>query len=74
MVLGKRYTCEEAFATGMINEVCRMESLKERAIAAGKRLAGKDGLNRNTLASIKRDLYRDTYKTLMEPILRFSKL
>ncbi len=74
LVLGKRYTCEEALATGMINEVCSMEQLRDRAITAGKRLAGKDGLNPITLSGVKKDLYRDTYVTLMEPVRMFSKL
>ncbi len=73
-MLGKRYTGEEALAARIINEVCSMESLKERAIAAGERLAGKDGLSRHVLSNIKRDLYRDTYKSLMEPVQMFSKL
>ena len=73
-VLGKRYTAEEGLAAKIINEVCPMEELREKAIEAGCRLAGKEGLNRKVLASIKYDLYRDTYRSLMDPVQFYSPL
>lgn len=73
-MLGRRYTAEEALAAKVINEVCPVEDLKEKAIQAGHRLAGKDGLSRKVLSSIKHDLYLDTYTSLMQPIKFHSKL
>ena len=73
-MLGKRYTCEEALAAKIVDEICPVEELKEKAVAAGNRLAGEEGLNREILASIKRDLYRDAYKALMEPVRFHSSL
>ena len=74
IALGKRYTAEEALSAKIVNEVCPVEELKVKAIAAGHRLAGKEGLDRKVLSSIKHDLYADTYKCLMEPIRFYSKL
>ena len=73
-MLGKRYTAEEALNCKMVNEICPVEQLKEKAIAAGLRLAGKDGLDRKVLSSIKQDLYKDTYESMMGPVLFYSKL
>ncbi len=73
-MLGKRYTAEEALSAKIVNEVCSMEELRERAIAAGNRLAGKDGLDRKVLSSLKYDFYRDTYRSLMDPIQFYSPL
>jgi enoyl-CoA hydratase/carnithine racemase len=74
IVLGKRYTAEEALSAKIVNEVCPVEELKAKAIAAGHRLTGKDGLNRRVLSSIKYDMYRDTYRSLMEPVRFYSNL
>ncbi len=74
IVLGKRYTAEEALSSKVVQETCPMEQLKEKAIAAGLRLAGKDGLDRKVLSTIKKDLYHDAYKSLMEPLNFYSSL
>ena len=74
MVLGKRYTAEEAKAVGIVNDVSPLNQLESRAIAAGNRLAGEDGLDRKTLAAIKHDLYRDVYRILMDPVRFYSQL
>lgn len=74
IALGRRYTGEEALEAKIINKVCPAEELRERAIEAGLQLAGKDGLSRNILASIKSDMYRDTYRSLMEPVRFYSNL
>ena len=73
MVLGKRYSGAEAKAAGIVNEVSSLENLKDSAIAAANRLAG-DGLDRKTLATMKRDLYRDAYRALNEPVRFYSKM
>ena len=73
-MLGKRYTAEEALSCKMVNEICPVEQLKKKAIAAGLRLAGKDGLDRKVLSGIKKDLYRDAYKALLDPIYFYSSL
>lgn len=74
IVLGRRYTAEEALASKMVQEICPVEQLKETAIAAGLRLAGKEGLDRKVLSTIKQDLYRDAYKSLSGPISFYSNL
>ena len=73
IVLGKRYTGEEAKAAGIVNEVSSPEELKDSAIAAANKLAG-DGLDRKTLATLKYDLYRDVYRALNEPVRFYSML
>ena len=51
-----------------MNEVCGVEDLKVRAIEAGHQLAGKEGLSRSVLSTIKHDLYIDTHKSLMKSV------
>ena len=74
VVLGRRYTAEEAKESKMVDEVCPMSQLEERALAAANKLAGKEGLDRRTLAAIKSDLYRDTVTALNEPVRFYSRL
>lgn len=74
VALGRRYTAEEAKEAGIVDEVCPMSELEERALTAARKLAGKDGLDRQTLSSIKRDLYRDAYIVLNEPVKYYSRL
>ena len=74
VVLGRRYTAEEAKESKMVDEVCPMSQLEERALAAANKLAGKEGLDRRTLAAIKSDLYRDTVAALNEPVRFYSRL
>ena len=74
LVLGKRYTAEEALSAKIVNEVCPVEELKVKAIEAGIRLSGKEGLDRHVLSTIKYDLYVNTYKSLMEPLKWHSNL
>ena len=73
-MFSKRYTCEEALAAKIVDEACPVEELKEKAIAAGNRLAGEEGLDWEILTSIKRDIYRDAYKALMKPMHFYSSL
>ena len=72
-MLGKRYTGEEAKATGIVDEVCPLAQLRETAIAAAGRLAGQ-GLDRRTLSTLKYDLYRDIAQALTEPPRVYSLL
>ena len=58
----------------IINEACPIEQLLKRAIAAGQRLAGKDGLDRDTLSALKKDTYRDVCTALREPTRFYSKI
>lgn len=74
VVLGRRYTAEEAKESKMVDEVCPMSQLEERALAAANKLAGKEGLDRRTLAAIKNDLYQDTVAALNEPVRFYSRL
>ena len=73
-VLGRRYTGEEAKENKIVDEVCPMSQLEERALAAADKLAGKEGLDRRTLAALKGDLYRDVYACLSEPVRFYSRL
>ena len=74
LVLGKRYTGEEARAAGIVDEACAQPQLKKTALAAAVRLAGGDGLDRRTLTVLKRDLYRDAVRALTEPLRMYSLL
>lgn len=74
VVLGRRYTAEEAKEAKIVNEVCSISKLEETALTAAGRLAGKDGLDRRTLATIKHDLYRNAYASLNEPVRLYSRL
>ena len=70
--LGWRYTAEEAKEAKIIDEVCSLSELEETALAAANRIAGKDGLDRRMLSSIKRNLYHDTCTTLSESVRFYS--
>ena len=74
VVLGKRYTGIEAEAAGIVDEVCPPAQLRDTAIAAAGRLAGSEGLDRKTLSTLKRDLYRDVVQALTEPSRMYSLL
>ena len=68
-VLGQRYTAEEAMEAKLIDEVCDLADLEKRALLAADGLAGGEpGLDRKTLATIKRGLYRDAYTALNKPV------
>ena len=51
-----------------------MEQLREKAMAAGLRIAGEDGLDRVALSTMKKDLYRDAYIALKETPSMYSSL
>ena len=74
IVLGKRYTAEEALSCKIVQEICPVEQLREKAIAAGLRRAGEDGLDRKVLSTIKKNLYSDAYGSLREPMKFYSHL
>ena len=74
LILGTRYTSEEAVAAQIINEASPGNQLLERAVTAGHRLAGKNGLDRATLANLKKDTYRDACVALSEATRFYSKL
>ena len=74
VVFGRRYTAEEAKEAKIVDEVCPMSELEERALSAARRLAGEDGFDRRTLTCIKRDLYRDALSSLNEPVRFYSRL
>ena len=74
IALGKRYTAEEAKAAGIVNEVSSLDVLEEKAIAAARRFARKEGLDRKVFSTIKQDLYRDQLRVLREPTRFYSNL
>lgn len=68
-VLGQRYTAEDALEAKLVDEVCELAELENRAVLAADGLAGGEpGLDRKTLATIKRGLYRDAYTALNESV------
>ena len=74
VVLGRKYTAEEAKEAKIIDEVCSMSKLISTAVEAAKRLAGKEGFDRKTISAIKHDFYRDAYIVLNEPVRFYSRL
>ena len=68
VVLGQRYTAEEAKEAKLIDEVCSLSELEETALSTARRLAGEGGLDRRTLAAMKRHLYEDLCSTLNDPV------
>ena len=66
-MLGKRYGGVDAQAAGIVDEVCPLAELRDTAIAAAGKLAGREGLDRRTLVALKRDLYRDVLQALSKP-------
>ena len=71
---GKRYSGEDALRAGLVDEVAPPGQLRERAVSAADRLAGSEGLDRKTLSTLKRDLYRDVVQALTEPPRFYSRL
>ena len=52
-----------------MDEVCELPDLENRALLTAADLAGGEpGLDRKTLAAIKRGLYRDAYTALNESV------
>ena len=74
MVLGQRYSGEEAKTAGIVDQVAPLTELRAAAIAAGDRLAGSEGLDRRTLSALKRDTYRNIVLHLSEPTKMYSLL
>ncbi|KAL5466837.1 hypothetical protein EMCRGX_G030988 [Ephydatia muelleri] len=73
IVLGHKYTAEEAKLAGLIKDCCPLEDLENRAKALAVTLSsGKP--DRQTMSVIKTDLYHDVYTTLMQPIRNYSRL
>ena len=73
-MLGKRYGGEDAQAASIVDEVCPLAELRDTAIAAAGKLAGREGLDRRTLVALKRDLYRDVVQALSKPPKLQSRL
>ncbi len=71
-MLGTRYTAQEALTAQIISETSPAGQLLERAMEAGHRLAGKDGLDRTTLTSLKKDTHREACKALNGPVQFFA--
>lgn len=73
IVLGHKYTAEEAKLAGLIKDCCPLEELEVRAKALALVMSsGKP--DRQTMSVIKTDLYHDVYTTLMQPIRNYSRL
>ena len=74
LVLGRRYSGEEAGAAGLVDEVCPAAELRGAAVAAAERLTGSGGLDRRTLTGLKRDLFRHVVQVLSETPRFYSKI
>jgi enoyl-CoA hydratase/carnithine racemase len=73
VVLGKRYSGEEAEKAGIVDELSPPDELRAAAIAAAGRLAGQ-GLDRRSLSTLKYDLYRDIAVAMAEPPRYYSPI
>ena len=66
-ILAQRFTGDEAQRAGIVHEVCPAVEVTDRALSVGARLAGDKPhlrLHRDTLATLKRQLYSEAYTTL----------
>ena len=64
---GRRYTGQEAYAAGIVDELAAADEVVPRAIERAKRLAGKDP---TTSGAIKANLYREALESLRDPSVR----
>lgn len=64
VILARRYSGEEAEAAGIVHEVCPLSELRDRAVAAAGKLASRHDLDRQTVTTLKHDLYEDAYSAL----------
>ena len=77
IALGNRYTGEEAKKCGLVQEVCELAELEDRAVTAAKSLLPSGGYDRDSLRQMKMDLYQpamDLINNYQVRQLKVSKL
>ncbi len=57
VVLGRRYTADEAFERGIIQRTCPAEDLMSTAFEIVKSVTPKGGFNKTDLSNMKKDIY-----------------
>ena len=69
LVLGKKYTGEEALNAGIVHRICSDAELMNTALALANETTsqGKEEYDNSMLHALKHDLYRDLCKKLNEP-------
>ena len=73
IVLGHKYTAEEAKAAGLTEDCCNPKDLVDRAKNLAVTLS-QDRPDRHTLSLIKTDLFHELHMSLMQPIRMHSRL
>jgi Delta3-Delta2-enoyl-CoA isomerase len=69
MMTGRRYDAPAALASGVVDSVCSLDDLAQRADNVVRPLAGKDKM---TLGTIKSVMYADVVEALAEPLDAFA--
>lgn len=59
VVMGKRYTAEEAFKAKLVDQICDHSVLLETAIQIGRSVVGTNNWSRQIMSDIKQTLYSD---------------
>ena len=69
LILGKKYTAEEALKAGIVDKISSSDDLINTALTLAEENTshGKEEYDNDMLHSLKRDLYLDLYKKLNEP-------
>ena len=69
LILGKKYTGEEALKAGIVDKISSSDDLMSIALTLAEENTshGKEEYDNGMLHSLKRDLYFDLYKKLNEP-------
>ncbi|KAK2150201.1 hypothetical protein LSH36_418g01000 [Paralvinella palmiformis] len=65
IVLGRRYTAEEALNAGIVQEISAPVELMSKALSWINNNLPKYGYDRKHLQTIKEDIYNDEFQTLM---------
>lgn len=59
VLMGHRFTAEEALSGRIVEKICDMEELLDTAVQMGQAAVGKNKLNRDAVKHSKKDLYSD---------------
>ncbi|CAG5118672.1 unnamed protein product [Candidula unifasciata] len=74
VVLGRRFTPEEAFTAGLTHAIPKESVLLAESVRLLKAFHGKSGYPRDSLANMKEDVYRDCLAAYEKDIQRFGDL
>lgn len=73
IVMGKRYTAEEAERVGIINTTCPGDEVLDTALKLAE-TGSQQNYDRTTMSQIKNDLYYFVVKTFTERTRNYAKL